>query len=70
MAEKRTASPQNSAFESGTLQDSAAWLFLNHIPKYGTFLLEMEMFLEGSLSSDHKIKTFQGWIYLSGLTKQ
>lgn len=49
VAEKINASPQNSAFEFRTLQDSAACL-LNHIPKHGAFLLETEMLLVVALS--------------------
>lgn len=61
MAEKRSASPQNSAFESRTLQDSQCSMTISKPhSKNGTLLLEMEMSLEGSLSLDHKIKIFQG----------
>lgn len=55
MAEKINASPQNSAFEFRTLQDSqCSMTFLNHIPKHGTFLLEMEMLLVVSSSLDQQ----------------
>lgn len=55
MAEKINASPQNSAFEFRTLQDSqCSMTFLNLIPKHGTFLLEMEMLLVVSLSLDQQ----------------
>lgn len=65
MAEKINASPQNSAFESGTRQ-SMQHDFPNQIPKYGTFLLETNV--PGCfIILDHAMKIFLGQIYLSGL---
>lgn len=34
--------------------------FQNQVSKYGTYLLEIEMFLDVSLSLDHTMKMFLG----------